>query len=394
MENRKGTELRISKRPAQIFAIFRFLFSVFLFPAGCGAPGEPVPPSPPVPAAIKDLVAHQAGDGVELTFTLPSSSISGEKLPASPAVEILRGTVKPDGSADAKSFRVVYTIPGALVGNYQADDRISFIDPIAPEENKGHAGRALAYVVRTRASQKRASADSNVVTVRVYPVPAPIASVEARITESGVELSWPAPTATAAGDPVSTIAGYRIYRSEINPPASASPAQVQALPPGKSESHAVLLAACESNGYRDTSVVFEHTYVYTVRSGIQVEGKELESSDSQPVTVTPRDIFPPSAPQGLVTALLPGATPGTVLVDLSWSINLETDLAGYRVYRSEQEGVRGQLITSELLPTPAVRDTTVEPGHRYWYTVTAVDRAGNESAPSAPVAVDVTQPTQ
>jgi hypothetical protein len=390
MENRKGTRSYAEKRPAPFFTTFHFLFSIFLISAGCGAPGEPVPPTPPVPATIKDLAAHQAGDGVELMFTLPASSISGERLPASPAVEILRGNTKPDGSADAKSFRVVYTIPGALVGNYQADGSVSFIDPIVPEETKAHPGRAVAYAVRTRASQKRASADSNVVTVRVYPVPAPIASVEARVTESGVELSWPAPIVTAAGEPMPAIAGYRIYRSEIHPPATASPPQE--LPAGRPESHAALLAASESNSYRDTSLVFERTYVYTVRSVIQVEGKELESSDSQPVTVTPRDIFPPAAPQGLVAALLPGATPGTVLVDLSWSINLETDLAGYRVYRSEQEGVRGQLITSELLPTPAVRDTTVEPGHRYWYTVTAADRAGNESAPSTPVAVDVTQP--
>src|SRR6266404_874854 len=83
MENRKGTALPISRRPAQVFVIFHFLFSMFLISAGCGAPGEPIPPSPPVPATIKDLAAHQAGDGVELTFTLPSSSISGEKLPAS-----------------------------------------------------------------------------------------------------------------------------------------------------------------------------------------------------------------------------------------------------------------------------------------------------------------------
>jgi hypothetical protein len=130
-----------------------------------------------------------------------------------------------------------------------------------------------------------------------------------------------------------------------------------------------------------------------VRSVIQVEGVELESADSQPVTVTPRDLFPPAAPQGLVAALLPGSGPGAFLVDLSWSINLETDLAGYRVYRSEQEGTRGQLLTPDLLPTPAVRDTSVEPGHRYWYTVTAVDRTGNESAPSAAVVVDVTQPS-
>jgi hypothetical protein len=132
--------------------------------------------------------------------------------------------------------------------------------------------------------------------------------------------------------------------------------------------------------------------VYVVRTVTAADGNEIESYNSEPVTLTPRDIFPPAAPQGLVAAVLPGATPSALVVDLSWSINLETDLAGYRVYRSEQEGARGQLMTPDLLPVPAVRDGAVALGHRYWYTVTAVDRAGNESAPSNPVAVDITQP--
>jgi fibronectin type 3 domain-containing protein len=175
--------------------------------------------------------------------------------------------------------------------------------------------------------------------------------------------------------------------------ADASTTSAQGLAQSKQEPRFSPLALTESNSYRDTSFSFDHTYVYMVRSVIQADGKELESSDSQPVTVTPRDTFPPAPPQGLVAAVLPGSTSGTVLVDLSWSINLETDLAGYHVYRSEQEGTRGQLLNADLLPTPAIRDTSVEPGHRYWYTVTAVDRAGNESAPSAPLAVDVTQPS-
>jgi hypothetical protein len=280
-----------------------------------------------------------------------------------------------------------------LVESYRADGHVRFTDPIAPEETKAHPGGAVTYLVRTRASQKRASADSNVVSVRVFPVPSPIALVEAHVTEPAVELSWAALAGTAAGEPVAAITGYRIYRAEIHPatPASSSPAQD--LPPAKPESRVALLASTETNSYSDASVVFDHTYVYIVRSVIQVEGNELESSDSQPVTVTPRDTFAPAGPQGLVAALLSGSTPATVLVELSWSINIETDLAGYRVYRSEQEGTRGQLVTADLLPTPAVRDTSVEPGHRYWYTVTAVDRAGNESAPGVSVAVEVTQPS-
>ncbi len=390
MEPRKGTALHIAKRPAPLFSIVHCFFSIFILLIGCGAPGEPVPPAPPVPVAIKDLAAHQAGDGAQLTFTLPTNSIAGDKLPALPAVEILRGSVKPDGSADAKSFRVVYTIPGALVETYRAGGRVRFIDPIAPEETKSHPGSAVAYIVRTRASQKRASADSNVVLLRMFPVPAPIAPVEARVTESAIELTWAVPSVTAAGEPVPNVTGYRIYRSEIHA-APASPSQDRA--PGKPEPGAELLGSSAIESYRDTSFIFDHSYLYSVRSVIQVEGNELESSDSQPVTVTPRDTFPPAAPQGVVAALLPGAAPGAQLVDLSWSINLETDLAGYRVYRSEQEGTKGQPVTADLLPAPAIRDTSVEPGHRYWYTVTAVDRAGNESAPSTPVVVEVTQPT-
>ena len=390
MANRKGTPFQCKKRPAQIFPILPFLFSIFLFSVGCGAPGEPTPPVPPVPTAITDLTAHQAGDGVELTFTLPSRSISGEKLASLPAIEILRGAVKAGDLADAKSLRLVYTIPGALAESYRAEGRLRFTDPIAPEETKTHPGGAVAYIVRTRASQKRTSADSNAVVLRVFPVPAPISSVEARVTESAIELSWPVPT-NATAEAASMITGYRIYRAEIHLPAASSPTQVP--PQGKAELHVAPLAPSDTNSYRDSSFIFDQTYVYVVRSVVQAEGRELESSDSQPVTVTPRDTFPPAAPQGLVAALLPGAAQGAVVVDLSWSINLETDLAGYRVYRSAQEGARGELLTPDLLPTPALRDTSVQPGHRFWYIVTAVDRAGNESAPGVPVVLDVTPPT-
>jgi fibronectin type 3 domain-containing protein len=78
---------------------------------------------------------------------------------------------------------------------------------------------------------------------------------------------------------------------------------------------------------------------------------------------------------------------------LSWSINLENDFAGYRVYRSDNPDVRGKLLTAEVLPAPAYRDMSVQQGHRYWYSVTAVDRAGNESG-STVVVADLTQLSQ
>src|SRR5580704_11408891 len=186
-------------------ASFGFLASglVFFLAAGCGAPGEPTPPTPPIPVAVTDLAAHQVGDGVQLIFTLPAKSVTGDRLAAPPAVEIVRGTPKPDGSPDAKSFRVVYTIPGSLVENYVSEGHIKFIDPVAPAETRAHPGGTLLYLVRTRAAKKRASGDSNTVPVRMFPVPEAIASLQVRVTEPSIELSWTAPAHTSGGDPIS-----------------------------------------------------------------------------------------------------------------------------------------------------------------------------------------------
>lgn len=380
----------LAERAARWLALLPPPFLIFLFLSGCGAPGDPVPPAPTVPVAVSDLVAHQAGDGVELVFSLPAKSVAGERLASTPAIEIVRGSVKSNGAPDPKSFRAVYTIPGALVDNYFVAGHVRFTDPISPEETKAHPRGTYAYVVRTRVSTKRASRDSNVVTARVFPVPQTISLVEARVTETAVNLSWPVPRETSAGDPLSLISGYHVYRGEIDPHAPAPTAK------DLSATHWIsplaLLGPSPVNSYSDAQFEFRKTYVYVVRAVVPADGAEIESDNSKPVTVTPLDIFPPAAPQGLVAAVLPGATPSAFVVDLSWSSNLETDLAGYRVYRSEQEGARGQLVAPDLLLVPAVRDSAVAPGHHYWYTVTAVDRAGNESAPSNPVAVDITEP--
>src|SRR5215469_8071512 len=130
MEYRKGKYALLPESFKQPASIFPFLLSFSLFVSGCGAPGDPIPPSPLVPVAISDLAGRQAGDGVELVFSLPLKSVSGEKLTAPPAIEIVRGALKPNGAPDAKSFRVVYTIPGALVTNYLASGHVRFADPI------------------------------------------------------------------------------------------------------------------------------------------------------------------------------------------------------------------------------------------------------------------------
>jgi hypothetical protein len=387
--SRKPEALRIRRRRIAGSA-FSISLLGYLLVGGCGAPAEPTPPVPAIPARVTDLAAQQAGEAVQLTFTLPGKTISGERLAEAPATEIFRGSVRPDGSPDTKSFRVIDTIPGALIGEYRSADKVQIVDRISADDLRAYPGGLVAYRVRTRASRKRASADSNTATVRIRPVPERVTSLHANVTEFAIELSWSAPAHASTGEPLPTISEYRIYRGEID--SASADAAAKDLAQVKWKSPLTFLASTPTTSYRDTSFDFGKAYVYTVRTVIPADGSTIESGDSAPAVVTPSDTYPPAVPQGLVAAVVTPDANGPPEVDLSWSINTETDLAGYRVYRSEQEGTKGQLVTPDLLPSPAYRDTSVQPGHSYWYSVTAVDRAGNESAPSAPVAAEIAQP--
>ncbi|MFI5097029.1 MAG: fibronectin type III domain-containing protein [Candidatus Acidiferrales bacterium] len=379
-------------RPTQRSPYFLILLLVVLFVAsGCGAPGEPLPPSPPIPTAISDLTAQQAGDAVLLTFTMPKKSVRGESLKEVPTLEVLRGSLKADGTTDAKSFRVVDTVPGSLLGNYVQQGKVEFHDPISADEIKGHAGEAVVYRVRTRVSDKKTSADSKEVSLRLYAVPARIASLDVRVTEGGIQLKWATPEKTSGGDTLGQIQEFHVYRGELDEASAAAAAKD--LSQAVWKSRPLQLAATTTPEFLDTGFDYGKTYAYLVRSVVLADGAQCESGDSSAVFVTPQDTFPPGTPQGIVAAVIPGSAAGSLVVDLSWSLNVEADLAGYRLYRSEQEGTAGQLLSPDLLPTPAYRDNSVSSGKRYWYMVTAVDRAGNESASSTAVAVDVTQPS-
>ncbi len=370
---------------------FYFLFSVFCFCAllGCAAPGEPTPPRPPVPEAIADLAARQAGDGVVLTFTLPRKTVEGQPLAELPAIEIYRGFLPAGAGPNKLSTQLVYTIPSAVVDTYLFEGHVRFFDPLKPEELAGLAGEQAVYMVRTRASKRRASADSNVAAARVYPVPERISDLRAEVTETAIELSWSPPQRTSAGAPLESLAGYRVYRAEVEPGTEAAAAQDPSK--AKLKTPLELLAPTPTPAFRDTQFEFGHTYLYTVRSVAQYESDSAESADSQPVVVTPRDIFPPAAPKGLEVIFVPASAGAAAHLELSWDISPETDLAGYHVYRSEQPDTPGERLTRELLLAPVFRDMSVVPGGRYTYRVSAVDRAGNESPLSAPVSAEVPQ---
>lgn len=386
MEIRKSPTTEIcgrTKRPRRSPS-FEFRISILaivaaLALASCGAPADPQPPRPRVPAAVTDLAARQAGDGTLLTFTPPRATLDGEKLDNYPDVEILRGFVPAAAKLPPpeSALKIIYTLPSAVVDAYIVQDRVEFADPLKPEDVVQHAGQRLVYLVRSRMSKRQASPDSNLASLLLYPAPERIHDLRAAVIETGVSLVWTPPERTNADQPLGSLSGYRIYRAEMEPiPANAAEMR-QKSPPA-------LAGVAPSPSYLDAQIEWGHIYSYTVRSVAQYPAGSVESADSDAVQVAPRDIFPPAPPRDLVGVFVPavGETPANV--ELSWAISTEADLAGYNVYRSGT-GTEPARLNRQLLLTPTFRDMSVIVGSQYTYTVTAVDRAGNESRPSAAV---------
>jgi len=139
-----------------------------------------------------------------------------------------------------------------------------------------------------------------------------------------------------------------------------------------------------SPSFLDSGFEWEKTYDYrltVVTVVVPEKGTEqqVEGEDSAPVTVVAHDIFPPATPAGLQAVFSgPGQKP---FIDLIWAPDTESDLAGYNVYRHEQDGQAVKL-NSDVVKSPAFRDTDVLAGHQYSYSVSAVDVRGNESVRS------------
>ncbi len=372
--------------------------------AGCASPGEPSERRAPVPAAISDLGVVQQGNDVILTFTLPNQTVDKHSLKKTPTVEIYRSisttrtiatastaavtAAKSAAAAPSQNLSLLATLPPATAEQMAQKGHIRFADALTAQEFPAGGRGFASYSIRTRASEKRSSADSNIVEIPVAPAYLAIQDAKAETTPDGVSITWTAPAQTVTNSKP-PIADYRIYRAVADVTDVAKPPKPKGAPQRIGDS--------PEPRFLDTQFEFGTPYVYFVRTVSKTDDQETESSDSNPATVTPRDTFPPSAPQGLVVTLLRASAAnapsesGQPYLELSWAIAPENDVAGYNIYRSEAEHAAGKRLNSELLPTPTFRDMTVAPDRVYFYTVTAVDRAGNESAPSAPAKGSTTE---
>jgi hypothetical protein len=324
--------------------------------------GTPHPPRLERPAKITNLSAAQIGQSLEIHFRLPQQTTDGGRLTKPLEVEILRAVAPAEpGLAQLPEPEVWTRLLRPEWLPFAQDNNVSYTAHLTEREFRDWHGRTLVVGVRTltRGFRHRAleGDPSNLVDVPIVDVSEPVSSVQCVVTEKAVQVQFSPPTRTLSGEPVHGLAGYRIYRSSTGQAASFE-----------------LLGETATSPFMDSSFEFGQTYYYQVRA---VFGKPdyLAMSDSSPaVKVTPRDVFPPAPPQGLSSIYSAGA------VELVWTANTESDLAGYNVYRLQNQTV--QRVNKELVRTPIFRDATAAPGKTLTYYVTAVDLAGNESRAS------------
>lgn len=124
----------------------------------------------------------------------------------------------------------------------------------------------------------------------------------------------------------------------------------------------------------------------TVTAGVNLTGLAA-GTYSGTVTVAATGATSKTLPVTLTIAAGTTATTTTSTVTLSWGLNTETDLAGYKVYVGTQSGTYGAPITLGKLNTYQITNLTV--GTTYFFTVTAYDTAGNESPHSAEVSKSI-----
>ncbi|TGO06704.1 Fibronectin type III domain protein [Serinibacter arcticus] len=187
--------------------------------------------------------------------------------------------------------------------------------------------------------------------------PAAPTALTATAADSSVALAWAASTST-------DTVGYRVYRA-----TSAG------APLGTPLNSALLT----TRTFSDTTAVANTTYFYVVTAVDAAGNQSAKSNEVQGGWTFVPDTTAPDAPATLTQV------PGDTSVTLTWAASASTDTVGYRVKRSLEPGAAANGIVisgTGLVAGTTYVDRTVTNGTTYFYSVVAVDGAGNVSTGS------------
>jgi len=320
-----------------------------------------------VPQRTELLSGVQRGNQVLLSWPAPLRNAPDNSVQSIRRIDVYRvaeSLSAPTLTEEAFSARAT------LVGSVTYDEIKKSGPIITYVDTLELAGQLrLRYAVRYVNAAGERAAFSNFLliepAVRVAGPPV-ITKTGHELSETLITITWEPPKANIDGSTPANLLGYNIYR------VGASQNEISQTPINQS-----LISGTQ---YQDKNFKFGERYVYVVRAvSLGTEGGQVESLNSNSVSVEPVDIYPPSKPGQLSVG------PGPGRLALFWPANPEADLAGYLIYRATDPNLpKGQWtgLTPGLHTRTTFTDENVEAGKAYYYYIIAVDTAGNKSEPS------------
>ena len=364
-EGRKNRRAR--RPPLTAYCLLLTAHCLLLFVA-CGKRRPPLPPVERIPQRTELLSGAQRGNEVILSWPAPLRNAPDTSVQSIRRIDVYRLAEHP--SAPLPLTEEEFAARSTLIGSvtYEqiraAGATLTYVDTLELAGQPTRLRYALRYV---NASGQRA-AFSNFLLIepaaRISLPPTLLSPAEE--SETAITIRWQPPAANIDGSTPVNLLGYNIYRTAL------AETELSQTP--------INDTLVQGNQFADKNFSFNEQYSYVVRSvSLGTGGAQVESLNSNSVAVAPVDKYPPSAPASITIAAAPGR------LSLFFPANPERDVAGYLVYRSTDAALQKDRWTKLFdAPTPRTtyQDEAVESGRRYYYYLTAVDAAGNQSAPS------------
>lgn len=379
----------ISPRRAPLSSLCLLL--LFLSCGGCGKRRPPLPPLERIAQRTEALAAAQRGNTIAISLPTPPLTAPDASVQSIRRVDVYRlaEPLNAPLTLTEEEFATRATLVGTINDEQlrraadEKADAVIYQDALT----FGAAPTRLRYAVRyVNASDQRAAFSNFVLIEPTARVSAPPTDFAVSATQDGLNLSWTAPTANLDGSTPANVIGYNIYRREEEnqqPPRQTTPTAQQKptpRPPAPRQFVKINASPVTATNYADRQFAFGTAYRYFVRVVSLGSGAApIESGDSEQVALTPLDVYKPPPPNPVSAAASQNR------ISLFFPASAATDVAGYFIYRATEPNLPPGSFT-RLNATPLNRNTfaddSVEAGRTYYYYVTAVDTAGNASAPS------------